>query len=124
MDALQTFTSVIFTRTKGRLQADDGGPWHDARIVEAIARAHYWQGLLDDGMFASISDLARAEGLQPTTVVKLLRLARLAPDVIESVMAGEQPRRLTLYWLQRHGLQRHDIPMAWGQQRVVLDALN
>lgn len=119
MEALQTFTPITFTRTKGRLQADDGEPRHDARIVEAIARAHYWQGLLDEGRFASISDLARAERLQPTTVARLLRLVRLAPDVIESVMGGEQPRRLTLYWLQRH-----DIPMAWGQQRAVLDGLS
>jgi len=119
MDALQTFTPINFTRKKGRLLADDGDPRHDARIVEALARAHYWQGLFDDGRFASISDLARAEGLQPTTVARLLRLTRLAPDVIESVMAGEQPRRLTLYWLQRH-----DIPMAWAQQRAVLYGLN
>lgn len=119
MNALQTFSPVTFTRTKGRLQADDGGPRYDARIVEAIARAHFWQGLLDEGCFANISDLARAEGLQPTTVARLLRLTRLGPDVIESVMAGEQPRRLTLYWLQRH-----DIPMAWGQQRAVLDGLS
>ncbi|CAM5220280.1 hypothetical protein CDEF62S_00612 [Castellaniella defragrans] len=38
---------------------------------------------------------------------------------LQSRLAYKQPRRLTLYWLQRH-----DIPMAWGQQRAVLDALS
>lgn len=119
MDALPTFTLVRFVRKKGRLLADDQNPRIDARIVEAIARAHYWQSLLNEGRFASISDLAREEGLRPTTVARLLRLNRLAPDVIESVMAGEQPSRLTLYWLQRH-----DIPAQWSRQRAALNGLN
>jgi hypothetical protein len=30
---------------------------------------------------------------------ELLRLTLLAPDIIEQLMAGRQPRRLTLMWL-------------------------
>ena len=44
---------------------------------------------------ASGSAIARAEGLDPSTVNELLRLTLLAPDIIAQLMAGRQPRRLT-----------------------------
>jgi hypothetical protein len=52
----------------------------------------------------------------PTTVGRLLRLARLAPDIVEQFMAGSQPRRVTLLWLMRN-----DIPALWGEQRQMLE---
>ncbi len=119
MGVRQTFAPLALIRRKGRLLADDGASRPDARIVEAVARAYHWQALLDDGRFASISDVARAEGLRPTTVARLLRLARLAPDIIDALMAGQQPVCMTLHWLQRH-----DIPALWVQQRAVLAALD
>ena len=85
-------------------------------IVVAVARALFWTGLLDSGAFARVSDLARAEGLKPTTVGRMLRLARLAPDIVEDLVHGRQPARLTLFWLMRH-----DIPGSWAQQRRLME---
>ena len=48
--------------------------------------------------------LPPVEGLHPSTVNELLRLTLLAPDIIEQLRAGCQPRRLTLMWFQRHRL--------------------
>ena len=87
-----------------------------SRACQCIARAMYWHDLLDTGTFKSVVEIARAEGLMPTTVGRLLRLARLAPDIVEQFMRGCQPRRLTLLWLMRN-----DIPALWPEQRQMLE---
>lgn len=60
-------------------------------------------------------DIARAEGLHHSTVNELLRLTLLAPDIIELLLAGRQPRRMTLMWFQRQPL-----PVDWQAQRQVV----
>ena len=72
-------------------------------------------GLVAAGVGVHVS-AAEAEGLTTSTVSRKLRLARLAPDLIEQILLGQQPRRLTLFWLLRH-----DIPALWAEQRQVLD---
>ncbi len=117
MDSLlETFVPLQFKRKKGKLLVDGKEFAHDVRIIEAVARAMYWNALLDSGAFKSVVEIARAEGLMPTTVGRLLRLARLAPDIVEQFMMGCQPRRLTLLWLMRN-----DIPALWPDQRQMLE---
>ena len=53
----------------------------------------------------------------PTSVGRLLRLARLAPDIVDQLMMGSQPRQLTLRWLMRN-----DMPALWPEQRVLLES--
>lgn len=114
--SLETFVPLQFKRKKGQWLADSGTSAHDVRIIEAVARALYWHSLLDSGAFKSVVEIARAEGLMPTTVGRLLRLARLAPDIVEQFMMGCQPRRLTLLWLMRN-----DIPALWPDQGQMLE---
>lgn len=115
-DSLETLVPFSLKRKKGKLLVDGRESAHDVRIIEAIARAMYWHALLDTGTFKSVVEIARAEELMPTTVGRLLRLARLAPDIVEQSMRGCQPRRLTLLWLMRH-----DIPVLWADQRRMLE---
>ena len=114
--ALETFVPLHFKRKKGKLLVDGREGGHDVRIIESVARAMHWHALLDTGAFKSVVEIAKAEGLMPTTVGRLLRLARLAPDIIEQLMQGCQPRRLTLLWLMRN-----DIPALWPDQRQMLE---
>ena len=107
--SIPSFVPMTFAPRRHHVIDGQAGP--NTRILEAVARALYWEDLLDQGEFASISDLARAEDLQPTTVARLLRLARLSPEVIDTLMEGAQPRWLSLYWLQRN-----DIPHSWQEQ--------
>lgn len=88
---------------------------HDRTLIEGLARALHWQRLLDSGAMASGSDIARAEGLHHSTVNELLRLTLLAPDLVELLLAGRQPRRMTLMWFQRHPL-----PVDWMAQREIV----
>ena len=88
---------------------------HDVTLVEGMARAFYWQHLIDTGQLPSGSDVARAEGVHHSVVNELLRLTLLAPDVVERFLDGQQPRRLTLMWFQRHSL-----PVDWDAQRALV----
>lgn len=48
--SLETFVPLQFKRKKGKLLVDGRESAHDARIIEAVARAMYWHDLLDSGM--------------------------------------------------------------------------
>ena len=89
-------------------------PSHQEALVVAIARAHRWQKLLDDGKFESVSDLAREIGLDVSFAARLLRLTLLAPDIIEAILMGEEPSGLSLTMLTKQ------LPMLWDEQRHVL----
>ena len=44
--------------------------------------------MLDDGVYASVSDIGDAEGISKSYVSRILRLALLAPDIVEVILAG------------------------------------
>ena len=112
---LESFVPLVYRRRGIQRLAATDNPAHDTTFLEGLGRAFYWQSLLDTGVMASGSAIARAEGLDPSTVNELLRLTLLAPDIIEQLMAGRQPRRLTLMWFQRNPL-----PVDWQAQRDII----
>ena len=114
---LETFVPLVFKRRGIRRLADTGAAAHDPTLIEAVARAFHWQHLLDAGEFESGSAITRAEGLHHSTVNELLRLTLLASDIVEQLLAGRQPRRLTLIWFQRN-----PIPVDWQQQRQIIQS--
>jgi hypothetical protein len=98
--------------------APDGGdawapakPWPDETLIRALARAHRWKRKLEQKKCRSVSELAEAEGLTRSFVNRLLRLTFLAPDIIEAVLDGRQPKALQLEDLTR------TLPSAWDEQR-------
>ena len=55
-------------------------------------------------MVGSGSEIAQREGLHHSTVNELLRLRLLEPAIIQSILAGQQPRCMSLLWVQRNPL--------------------
>lgn len=94
-------------------------PAHDAPILTALSKAFHWQRLLDEGVAESGADIARREGVHPTTVSELLRLTLLSPHLVRAILDGRQPRTLTLLWLKNHAL-----PLDWDDQHVLFDAFD
>jgi hypothetical protein len=86
----------------------------DPALLKALARAFRWKRLLDDGRYASVSDIARAEKLDRTYVGDVLRLTLLAPAVVEAIVEGRQPAEMTLPGLMK------GFPVEWGRQRTTL----
>ena len=67
-------------------------PQPDGTLVKALARAWRWQKLLDDGVYASVSDIGDAENISKSYVSRILRLALLAPDIVDAILVGGQIR--------------------------------
>ncbi len=88
-------------------------------LLVALARAFYWQQLLDEGVVASGTDIAQREGLHHSTVNELLRLTLLEPAIIQSILAGKPPRCMSLIWFQRNPL-----PLDWIEQRQVVESFD
>ncbi len=57
-------------------------------LIRALGLAHYWQRLLDEGKFRSITDIAAAEGIDVTQARRLLRSTLLAPAVVDNLLAN------------------------------------
>ncbi len=109
---LEQFVPLTFQRHGVQRVAVGELPSHDVTLLEALGRALYWQQLLDEGRYGSIAELAAAEVLHKTTVRVVVKLCRLAPDLVALIVAGRQPPGLTLHWLQRN-----PIPAEWSEQR-------
>ena len=89
----------------------------DVPMIKMLGKAFYWQRLLDDGTYATTSDLARALKLEPGWAAEVLRMTMLAPDIVEAIFEGRQPRQLNLHTLRG----REDLlPRDWGEQRRLL----
>ncbi len=65
------------------------GSGADPALVKALARAFRWQRLLDEGRYASISEMARAERIERGYLGKMLQLTLLAPEVVEAILDGK-----------------------------------
>jgi hypothetical protein len=57
-------------------------------LIKALARAWRWRRMLDEGAHTSVSEIGDAEKISKSYVNRILRLAPLAPDIIEAILAG------------------------------------
>ena len=67
----------------------------DLALLKAVARAHRWFDELSTGRARSLAQIAAHERLNVRYVGRLIRLAFLAPDIVESIIQGRQPAALT-----------------------------
>lgn len=98
--------------------APDGGdawaptkPRPNDTLIRALARAHRWKRLIENGTYTSAAELAEAENITRSYVTRMLNLALLAPDVSEAILYGEQPPTIQLSQLVV------DLPSDWNVQR-------
>jgi hypothetical protein len=106
--------------SRKRIVAPDGSaivssskPQPDGTLVKALARAWRWQRLLDDGVYASVSEIGDAENIFKSYVSRILRLALLAPDIVEGILVGTADQALMLERLER------PLTASWRQRLMV-----
>lgn len=86
-------------------------PAHQEALVIALARAHRWQRLFDEGKFETITELAEAIGLDRSYVARISRLTLLAPDIVEAILMGNEPSGLSFRRIME------SLTMVWERQR-------
>lgn len=90
----------------------------DRTLVRAIALARSWADQLETGAVRSVVDLAAEQKRCIHYTNQLLPLAYLAPDLVEMILAGRQPRALTL-----SAILAKPLPLEWRAQRAMLKSL-
>ena len=83
----------------------------DGKIIVALARARRWQELMESGEYASITDLADAVGMDRSYLRRLMTLNTLAPDIVESLLRGDEADGLSLDQFTA------SLPLLWRDQR-------
>jgi hypothetical protein len=63
---------------------DTGGV--DPHVLKAVAKAWSWRRKLESGEAGTIQDIAEAEGISDRYVGRMLRLAYLAPIVLDRLL--------------------------------------
>ena len=82
----------------------------DSTLLKALARGFRWRKLLETGEFSTIQEIADAENINPSYVSRVLRLTLLAPEIVETILAGKQPERLTM------AKAMQPFPLEWQRQ--------
>jgi hypothetical protein len=118
-DAIVVRIPVRFHRRNGRqMVLTHGGSNGQAvperetngSLVSALAKAYRWQEQLESGEYASLEDLAAAHGVDRTYIGRFLRLTSLAPEVVERILNGDEPKGISLAKL------RNNLPVVWENQ--------
>jgi hypothetical protein len=94
---------MTFRKRGGRKQVvtPDGARWAprprvDNAMVKALARAFWWRRMLNEGVCATIEELAKREGVNRGYMSRVLRLTLFEPDLIEAILDGRQAEGLRL----------------------------
>ena len=67
--------------------------------------------MLEDGVCTSVSEIGDVESISKSYVSRILRLALLAPDIVEAILAGRTDQAMMLERLER------PLPASWEEQR-------
>jgi hypothetical protein len=81
-------------------------------LAAAVARGHEWQEMFLSGRYGTISELAERIRVDKSFVTRLMRLALLAPDIVDTIMDGREPDGLTF-----KDLTVKAVPASWEEQR-------
>ena len=67
---------------------------------------------------ANATEIAEREGIHRSTISDLLRLALLAPDIVQAAYEGRLPRAVSL-----EAILRAKVPLDWNEQRRLIASL-
>ena len=86
-------------------------------LVKLVARAHCWFEDLVSGRAASMVEIGKREKIGKRHVSEIIRLAFLAPDIVEQIVNGVQPPELTAQTLLQKSTR---LPLDWETQHKFL----
>ena len=117
---MRVFIPLTIRKRNGRpkivppadMALDTGGV--DPHVLKAIAKAWSWRRKLESGDAATMQDIADAEGTTHRFVVRMLKLAYLAPEVLAQILIARMSPAVSLKDLSAIA----DVP--WLQQLDVV----
>ena len=104
IDAPEQFQSEATAQRRDRKAAKD------SPLIRALGLAHFWQRLLDDGTYRSLTDIAAIEEIDLGRASRIVQLCELAPALTEICLADSSPS----YTLKN--MSRRRSPRCWKKQ--------
>ncbi len=103
-DTIRVVIPLTIRRRNGRprilppdnIDSTDAGPAQDPHVIRALARAWSWRRKLEKGDISTIQDIATAEQISDRYVSRVLRLAYLAPTVLEQLLVNRRRSALSI----------------------------
>jgi hypothetical protein len=83
-------------------------------MVKALVRAFRWRKLLETVVYGTIEQLATPEKINPSYVSRILRLALLAPVIVEAVLDGRHSSEMSPAKMMQ------PFPSNWGANLELL----
>ncbi|MDE0724361.1 MAG: hypothetical protein OSB62_06635 [Alphaproteobacteria bacterium] len=110
--ALKTWggKKVIVGPTGQDLRKLDRETRKDEKLIKALGRAYKWHKWLETGKCSSAEDISQIENINKSYIIKIMRLMKLSPKIIEAVLDGRQPDNFGLSSVE------HSFPMLWSEQ--------
>jgi len=98
------------------VMADRQETRRDRGLIGRLARGYLWFEELRTGAVSSLAEIAEREGIEVPMVRRACDLAFLSTDMIEAILAGEQPIELNSEAFK----VAYPLPIGWEEQRRVL----
>ena len=108
IDASEQFEKEAVVERSARKHAKD------SPLIRALGLAHYWQRLLDEGKYQSLTEIADAEYLDRSQVTRTAQLTRLAPKVVQSCLSDSRGRP------KLETLARACLTNTWADQSSII----
>jgi hypothetical protein len=89
-------------------------PRTEDALLKALAKAFRWRSQIESGEYASISELARARGVNDSYACRLLRMTLLSPHIVTAILERRHYLDRTLKELTR------PVPKEWDRQLTFL----
>ena len=83
----------------------------DQALIEVVAQGQRWFEQLLRGEVASLRAIAQSAGKSERHVSQVIRTAFLAPDLVEALLQGRRPARLSVRGVMK------ELPWDWNEQR-------
>ena len=83
----------------------------DQTLIELLAQGQRWFEQLLRGEVASLRAIAQSAAKSERQVSQVIRAAFLAPDLVEALLQGRRPARLTLRGVMK------ELPWDWNEHR-------
>jgi site-specific DNA recombinase len=87
----------------------------DLALLKMIAQAYWWFDDLVSGRAASMVEIGKRGKVGKLYVSRIIRLAFLAPEIVEQIVKGCQPPELTAESLLKG---RAELPLAWEAHSI------
>jgi hypothetical protein len=95
------------------LSGDDPNRAPNVNLIRLLIYASKLRDCLEQERNITLKEIAQRESVAGSYVTRLLRLTYLAPDIVNDIIAGDQPSELTA----RRLVNNARLPLAWAEQR-------